>query len=220
VGNLTLADFDAELVAQGWDRFTQAQRKQYLNWGYRDIANKFEWLWEVTPLTVTVNPGTAYLVLNGATPDVPNWSSLEWVFSVTDPYRGKLRSLSQDRFVRQWLPLDLTASQNHGNTDSYIVFENRLYLLPPPQSTRSFEIHYHRSVTDLSANTDKTIMPAEFDPAILLSGLIWCHRRAKEFDAENEAVGALDRMIGDLLTKDQWQDPHQPERVSPDNTWL
>jgi len=220
VGNLTLADFDAELIAQGWSRFEIAQRRRYINWGYKDIAGKFEWLWELSTINITMGVGQFSFTLTGTSPDIPGFSSVEWVLCLDDPRRIKLRPMNRDRFVRQWLPLDLTQAQSRGMPDHYILFENRLYVLPPPQTVCALQVHFRRSVGDLANDNDTTAMPADFDEAVVLASLIRCHRRAKEWDAAAEATTALDGMIGDMLTQEQWQDPNQFERVRPDDSWL
>lgn len=218
-GKWQLQDFDAELVAHGFDRYPVQQRYNYINFAVRDIARQFQWVWEINTVQKAVAPGTPYLTLTGAAPDITNFSSVEYVTLVTDPYRRQLKTMSEDLFVKQWLSRDLTAAVNRSVPSRYIVFANRLYIIPPTQAALTFEIQYRQTPVDMAGLTDVTLLPHDFDELIVLAALERCHRRAKETNAEAEVKAKQGEIINDMLSGETWVDPHRPTRTIPDRTW-
>lgn len=216
-GKLQLQDYDAALVVRGFDNFQQSDRYQMINFGYRQIARKFPYTWQESSSQYVVAPGTFVIDVSGMTPLTPQ--SIEYVTCITDPYRLKLETISQHRFVEKWLDLDLTNPMNQGITAQYIVYQNLIYLLPPPQVQVTFQVYFKKYLADLKLITDTTVMPMVFDEIILDAALVRAHRRAHELTLAADAQARVDDGIEDLLRNDVFQSEELQERVIPDDQW-
>lgn len=222
---MTLADFDAELIARGFDAFTQPTRYRYINWGYRRIARRSRWLWELTSASCPVAVGASGIgawdeAVDGSHP-VGNLKSITKVYITTpSTERAKLRPLSDDEFFEQWFPLDLTIAQNRGDPFGYYWFEDQLYILPPTDTALTVVVHYKQQVTDLAGANDTPITPPDLDEGIVTAALIRCHKRATEISLANQSAGELEEVFSDLATDESFLHEEQPLRVAPDDTWL
>jgi hypothetical protein len=217
MAQMTLGDYDAELIARGFDGFQTIERYRYINWGIEYIANKFPWMWEETTYSFTLAPGTFSVPLAAV---LPNFRSAGRLIGTTVNFQRKLRVADEDDFLEKWLPLDLTQSSFRGEPSQYIVFENTLYVLPPPASSRDFVLHIHQRITDLTAAGQTPVTPPHLDEAVMLAALIRCHRRALEFQEAINVQAQLDDMLDDMRTDEEFTMSEQQDRVRPDNSWL
>lgn len=217
-GQLQLQDYDAALVARGFDGYQPAERTQLINFGYRYIARKYPWAWETATHTFTMNPGDGSILASGASTLGPD--NIEQIFVATDPYRRKLKPLAQDVFEKNWLPLDLTSSANQGVPNYYYVYNGRIYILAPPQSAMSILVYFKSYLMDLVNTTDVPATPQILDEVILDAALVRAHRRAHELQLAAEAQARVDEAIMDMLQDDVWVMAEQQERVVPDDQWL
>lgn len=216
---MQLQDFDAALVARGFDGYQPLERTQLINLGYRYIARKYPYYWELTNQTFVVPA-------NGATISI--WSAgtlgadnITGVYVITDPYRAKLEVMDQQIFEEQWLPLDLTSPQNAQPTPRwYYVYNQQIFLLPPAQGALSVEVFFSQFLPDMVAATDAPITPPILDEVILDAALVRAHRRAHELELANDAQLRVNEAIMDILAHDVWIMAEQQERVVPDNQWL
>lgn len=222
---MTLTDFDDELIARGFDAFTQPTRYRYINWGYQRIARRSRWQWEQTNWQVDLNPGDLGIGAHDEPPDanhpIGNLKSITKVY-VTAPStdRAKLRPLSDDEFFEQWYPLDLNDAQSQGKPHGYYWWEKQLYILPPTQGPITVVVHYKRQATELLSAGDMPITPPDLDEGILTAALIRCHKRASEIQLANQSQGELEEVFTDMATDEDFFEEEQPDRVSPDDTWL
>lgn len=223
-GQKYAVDLVTELQSRGFDGFTPADLLEFVNRGYFHVARKSQWTWERTSDTFTLAPGAAYVTLwPGAGGELPNFRGIENLYVTTAGQRRKLEVLSDDDFFTKWLYKDLTAADSRGEPAGYYVYQNRLYILPPPQGSRDFIANYHQRVTRLTANADATglpITPIHLDEAILTAALIRCHQRANEPTLAAIAQGDLDEFFDDMRDDEENLMEEQPDRVKPDDTWL
>lgn len=217
-GQFQLQDYLAELQARGFDGFSAADLTAYINRGYFHIARRSRWMWEKTDATFVLNPGTPYISLTDGT--LPNFRSLERLLTVTPGQERKLRPLTDDNFARNYLPVDLTATVNQGEPDSYYVYRNRLYVLRPPNAQRTFRAFYTQRVVPLVNPTDVPITPQHLDEAIILGALIRTHKRANEPTLAAIAESDLEEFFDDMRDDEEEMMEEAQDRVLPDNTWL
>ena len=216
-GKLQLQDYTAALSVRGFDSFQPSELTQMVNFGYRDVGRSFPWLWTSTSGSYVINPGSFKIDISSASPLTPD--SIENIVIATDPYRGKLEPMEYHRFQEAWLALDLTSAANQGSTDQYIVYQNAIYLLPPPRVTLTFIVYFKQFLADLVAVTDVPALPQAFDEIILDAALVRAHRRAHELTLAAEAQQRVDNGIMDMLANDVWVMEEQQERVLPDDQW-
>ena len=218
-GKLQLQDYDAALVARGFDGFQPIERTQLINMGYRYIARKYPWAWEEYSDAYTINPGDPPLTLSGATP--LGADNVEGCYVLTNPYRRKLEVMNQNAFERKWLPLDLTDPQNAQPCPSwYYVFNETLYFLAPPQSSIQILVYFKNYLPDMVQPTDVPATPAILDEVILDAALVRCHNRSHELQLAQQAQLRVNEAVMDMLQDDVWTMEEQQERVVPDNQWL
>jgi hypothetical protein len=217
-GQLQLQDYNAALVARGFDSYQPAELTQIINFGYRYIARKFPWAWEQSQQDYTVNPGDPPLLIQGGAP--LSADSVINVDLVTDPYRRKLEPATEDYFRRRWQYQDLVAAKNRGTPARYYVYSGNLYLLPPPQFQVTARVFFHQYLADLVNPTDVPVMPQIYDEVILEAALVRAHRRAHELELAQEVQVRVDEAVSDLLQDDVWNMEELQERVLPDNQWL
>lgn len=217
-GQLQLQDYDAALVARGFDGYQPSERTQLINMGYRYVARKNTSSWEQTIVTQSLSPGGYMLPMSGATPLGADF--IKGIYLMTDPYRRKLDPMDQQAFENQWFPLDLTAATNRSVPNWYYVFEDNIYILAPPQSAMSFSIHLQNYLPDMVAATDIPATPSIYDEVILDAALVRAHRRAHELELAGEAQARINEALMDIQADDVWTMEEQQERVIPDNQWL
>ena len=217
-GKLQLQDYDAALIARGFDGYQQSERYQMINFGYRYIARKFPWSWEETVQSYPINPGTSTISVGGGVPLTID--NLRAIICTTDPYRGHLQPEREDQFLQKWLPLDLTAVQNRGVSFKYFVYTGNIYLLPPPQVAMTFQVYFRQFLPDMVNPTDEPVTPQLLDEVVMDAALVRCHRRAHELQLAQEAQMRVDEALQDMLADDVWKMEEQQDRVLPDNQWL
>jgi hypothetical protein len=217
-GKLQLQDYDAALVARGFDGYQPAERYQLINFGYRYIARKYPWAWENAVQNFVVNPGDAPLTVAGAS--TLGADNINQVLITTDPYRRKLMVMKQSVFEKNWLPLDLTSSANRGIPNYYYVENGNIYILAPPQSQMTVQVYFVNFLPDMVNLTDVPVTPQVLDEVILDASLVRAHRRAHELQLAQEAQVRVDEAVMDMLQDDVWTMAEQQERVLPDDQWL
>jgi len=217
-GKLQLQDYDAALIARGFDAFQQSERYQMINFGYRDVANAMPYSWEESYQDFAIAPGTFSIAVASASPLTP--SSIETIVITTDPYRRVLIPETDDqRFKRKWLYQDLTATAIRGQTAKYYVWQSTIYLLPPPQLQTTYRVFFHQWLPDMVGITDVTALPQAFDEVILDAALVRCHRRAHELSLAADAQGRVNSAIDGMLQNDVWVMEELQERTLPDDQW-
>lgn len=217
-GKLQLQDYDLALTARGFDGYQPSERYQMINFGYRYIARQYPWSWEQAQYTFAIAAGQGPVAIAGASTLGPD--NINQVFIITDPYRRKLKPLSEDVFEKVWLPLDLTSLSNAGIPNYYYVFNGMLYILAPPQSAMSVLVYFQNFLPDMVSATDVPVTPQVLDEVILDAALVRCYRRAHELQLAQETQMRIDEAIMDMLADDQWLMAEQQDRVLPDDQWL
>lgn len=217
-GQLQLQDYDAALVARGFDGYQPSERTQMINQGYRYIARKNTSAWEQAVVTQSLAPGAYSLPMAGTS--LLGADNIGGIYLLTNPYRRKLAVMDQGVFEEQWLPQDLTLAANQSIPSWYYVFENSIYILPPPSLTVSLSIHFQSFLPDMVNLTDVPVTPQIYDEVILDAALVRAHRRAHELELAGEAQGRINEALQDILADDVWTMAEQQERVIPDNQWL
>jgi|SRR5215471_2961634 len=216
---MQLQDYDAALVARGFDGYEPDERKQIINHGYRYVSRKYSWAWEQWHRVFTINPGDGPISMQGASPIGAD--NITGAYVLTDPYRRKLLVMRQEVFERKWFPLDLTDPQNAQAAPSYYyVFNEEIYILAPVQMPVDVLIYFKNYMPDMVADTDTPVTPQIMDEMILDASLVRAHRRAHEIDLAQDAQSRVDEAVMDMLQDDVWTMEEQQERVLPDNQWL
>jgi hypothetical protein len=213
VARLNLSSFDGELIARGFSGFAPEDRYRYINWGYYHVARASRWYWEKTDIDFTVAVGASTFTL----PDT--FKTLEALMVVTADHRVKLNPTTEQDFLINWLPLDLSSTANQGEPGTYYVWGSTLYVLPPPNASRDFTAYIYQRVAELEDGPDKPITPPDHDEAILLGALIRCHTRANQPELAREARMQLEEQFDIALTEDNWRNQEEQERVEPDTSW-
>jgi hypothetical protein len=227
-GQLQFNDYDQELIYAGFDAISPNRRARWINFGYRRVANRFPWLWESTSADVVLSPGDFAIGFadnaNVAGPkDIVGFRTLDRLYIISPNYEQRLQPMSDDRFTFDWAPFDLSVSQKRGEPCWYHIADNKLYVLPPPQGSRTFRVKYKRRVTDLSNTTpgvtDTPITPQHLDEGILMAIFSHAHKRVHEIQLASVAEADLGDWFTQMLIDDDWQDEYYPERIQPDDTW-
>jgi hypothetical protein len=209
-----LQDYDAALVARGFDGYQPTERYQMINMGYRYIARKNTSSWEQSAHVYVVNPGDPPITVAGASG--LGADNISQAAIVSSPYQRKLRVMRQEVFEEEWLP----GPTKPGTPRWYYVFEGYVFILPQPNAVMSIEIWYQQFLPDMVALTDVPVTPQIYDEVILDAALVRAHRRAHELELAGEAQGRINEALQDILADDVWTMAEQQERVLPDDQWL
>jgi hypothetical protein len=219
-GKYYLSDYIAELQARGFDGFSQGDLTTFVNRGYFHVARRSQWLWEQTTDALTMTPGTFQFPLWPAVGgELPYVKSVDKVVVTTAGQQRRLKVMDDDQFWPN-LGLDLTATSNQGEPSQYYIFNQAIYILPPPSASRAFLVYYHQRVAALANPNDQPITPQHLDEAIILASLIRCHRRANEPSLAAVVETDLEEIFDDMRDDEELMMGEQLDRVSPDNTWL
>ena len=209
---MNLEDFDAEIVARGFDGFDPGHRIRYINWGYFHVARASRWYWEKTTLSFTLNPGEFKF-------DLPaTFKSLVALVKTTAGQQMRVTTTTQEDFLDNWYSLDLTLTDHQGEPDQYFEWDSSLYILPPPSAARGFSANIYQRVVELGSG-DTPITPPDQDEAILLSALIRCHTRANQIDLARDSRMQLEEQFDIALTEDEFRSGEELERTQPDQGW-
>lgn len=224
-GQYFLDDYVAELRAMGFDGYSPADLETYINRGYFYVARKSLWYWEQTTDVFTVTPGSFGPILWPASSgELPLFRSLDRLYISSAGRQDRLTVVDERKFFDSWLPKDLTAAASRGTPESYYVWNQQLYVLPPPASSTDFLAYYHRRVAALThavpGVSDLPITPVHLDEAILKAAKLRCHQRAQELSlAQSEAVD-LAEVFDDMSDDDSEIMDELQQRVTPDDQWL
>jgi hypothetical protein len=220
-GKFYFSDYVVELKARGFDGFSDADLKVLINRGYFAVARKSRWEWERQIDTFTLAPGAMPLALWPTVGgEMPYFRSLDKLYVTTFGQRKRLKVALDDDFFVNWLALDLTASSARGEPIYYYIYENQLYVLPPPVTSRDFIAHYHRRMVALAGDMDQPITPQHLDEAIVVASLIRCHQRSNEVNLASMAQMDLEEFFDDMRDDEEKYMEEQPSRVRPDDSWL
>jgi hypothetical protein len=220
-GQYLLADYDQELLDAGFDAIPQPRRFRWINFAYNKVASKFPWTWEKTIVSLTMQPGTSYFTTTGATPDLPSFRAVDYVYNTTANHRGKLDHLDNEAlFFEQYLALDLAAAANRGTPQFYYLYNQRLYLLAPPSVASTFDIHIHQRINQLVAPGDMPITPEYIDEAILMVVFSEAHKGVHELGLAAQRDADFQEWLDMMKTDDDWDQLESQERTVPDDTWL
>ena len=214
-GQFQLQDYLAELQNRGFDGFTAADLTTYINRGYFHVASKSQWMWEQTTQALTIAPGASYALLSAIT----NFRSLDKLVVTTAGQTRVLKPMTDERFY-SYLAKDLTLATYRSEPMGYYIYQNRLYVLPPPATSRDFLAYYHQRVNPLVLVTDVPLTPQHLDEAIILASLIRCHRRANEPTLAALVEQDLDEFFDNMRDDESELMEEYQDRVKPDNTWL
>lgn len=223
-GKYLLNDFDQELVDAGFDSIPQVRRLRWINFAYNRIASEFPWLWEQAIIPFTINPGEYYAEIVGATPDISRFRTIDHLYVTTDGHRSKLKRLDDDdAFFEDWLSQDLTSVAIRAEPTWYRIYSQRLYILPPPASVRTFDAHVHQRISQLTTTSpgtsDNPLTPQYLDQAIMLAAYAEAHKRVYEIQLAAQSEADLGSWLDQMRVDEEWQEPEMQERVEPDNTW-
>lgn len=213
---MTLDEFKAELRARGFDGFGDTDLTRYVNFAGRDIARLTRPMWEQQVWSVTLSAGASTVAFT----DLPQIKSVDRVYGTTTGYRRKLTALDENTFFQQWMPQDLTQASNRSEPYAYYVWHNEVWILPPAQNDRGFDIHGRAKWTDLAVGTDLPVTPVELDEMILLATLVRCHSRSQEPDRAMDSMAQLQALIDTVADIDDTTMYEEPERTEPDRSWL
>lgn len=154
MGYMTLADFRTDVQSTLGSRgLANATLDRYINFGYLDVtgAMNFEILNSENSLSTTINQ--QYV-------DAPsNLISIKMIRNVNS---GK---------PLIWIPLEelfRRPSVPTAQMDSWHLFGSRVYLRPTPNAVYSLNAFCKKSPTRLTAVGDVSVLPHEFDTAILM----------------------------------------------------
>jgi len=218
-GQFQLNDYLAEMDNRGFDGFSVGDQTTYVNRGYFHVAKHSQWYWEQTSDAFTVDPGAYGPQLWPTGTELPRFRSLDKLVVTTAGQTKRLKPLSDDEFYRT-LSVDLTLPQYRGEPAGYYIFNQQLYILPPPVQSRSFLAYYHQRVVPLVNPTDVPITPQHLDEAIMMAALIRCHRRSSELTLAQNLENDLEAFFDDMRDDETMMMGEEVERTSPDNSWL
>lgn len=219
-GQLFFEDFISELQARGFDGFSVADLGTFVNRAYFAVARKAKWEWEETTDTFTIAPGASSVNLWPTVGgELPNFRSLDRLYSTTAGHEKKMVILKRDRFFTDWLSLDLTAVARRAEPTNYYVYERKLYVIPPPASSRDFIAHYHQRVSILT-NGQVPLTPVYLDEAIVDAARVRAHTRSNEPAFAKLAREDLEEQFDDMRDDEEQRLAEEPTRTTPDTSWL
>jgi hypothetical protein len=220
-GQFQLQDYVNELRQRGFDGFSNADLKTFVNRGYFHVARKAPWYWEQDTDSFTIPQGSHTASLwPSVGGELPYFMSLDKLYMTTAGKEMRLKPLSDGEFFENWLYKDLNNAQMRGEPVGYYVFEGKLYILPPPVGDRTFRAHFHRQVAPMVQDSDVPLTPASLDEAIILAALIRAHKRANEPTLVAVTQAELEEFFDDMRDDEEMRMTEQPDRMLPDNTWL
>jgi len=224
-GKYLLDDFDQELIDAGFDAIPQVRRYRWINFAYNRIASEFPWTWEKAIIPFTLAAGEYYADIVGTGPDIPNFHTIDHLYlTIPANLRNKLKRLDDDDyFYENWLAQDLTSASVRATPVWYRIEDQRLYILPPPPGSYTFEAHVHQRTSQLTktapGTTDNPLTPQYLDEAIMIAAFSEAHKRVYELQLAAQDEVDLGSWIDQMRIDEEWQETELQERVSPDNTW-
>lgn len=212
MAKLTVVTLNEELKKRGFSAWTDDERVRYINWGYQRVAMFSRADWEETSTDTSVAVGAFSVDI---TTMIPNLRDVIAVVITTTDKQARLKPMSEDDFFRLWLPYDLTLSDRRGEPEYYYVWDDKLYILPPPSGARAIRVTYHQKVVEVSLGAPTFITPQYLDEAITLATLVICHMRKLEWESAKIARAQLQEFFGIALAEDAANMQEQQERVIP-----
>jgi len=220
-GKYYMSDFIADLQQRGFDALAPAELNAIVNRAYFAVAKKSRWEWEKTKTAFTLDPGQFQVsVACVSTSDLPNFRSLDRLYMTTAGVEKKLLLMKEEVFVTNYLNLDLTRPEHRNEPSQYFVFDEQLYVLNPPASTRAFLAYYFQRPTWITDDFDHFVTPQHLDEAIIDASRVRAHTRVNEPALAMAARSDLEEAFDDMRDDEEEEMQEYQERTSPDNTWL
>jgi len=183
MGDYTYADFKERLTRELWQRDDiSALVGPWINAAYMDLGtrNRFWELkipinFEFPELNVTASTTTA-----DGTPYVNRPAELLHLYTVFDNTNNrKLDKMSPREYFSK---TDRSTTAAEGQPTNWTRYGTYLYLWPTPAAAYSLSIYYRRRPAMLSAETDKTVLGAEWDEPTLKLAVIQSLMRLKQYE--------------------------------------
>lgn len=219
MGDMTLADFEAELKVRGFDGYSSVERYRYIQWGYEAVVR----LLDVDKLSVTESVAlSAGDYQADLTTELTNVSSIDRV-SINVGNGKNLQLLAEWDFLDNWLPLDLSLASLRGTPLYYTVYQNKLWILPPPDTAYTIKVTHYKAGEKLDTATPSSttpLTPRELDPAILSGALAWCHKRANQWELALAEEQFMEKVALEYLAQQEFQESEGDTRFKvPDPAW-
>lgn len=167
----TYVELRTELAARGFDYLNATRLGNFINQGYTDICEAEDW-----PFLEASTSGTAPKVIT-------DLRTIEYV--VDSSNLNKLRPL--DRRNLTDYAVDLTVA---GTADYYYTTAGTTVNVYPADTTSTFNVHYWKVPTDLSADSDTPLIPSRFRSLIVDCAVIYAY---EDDDEGAQADGAKSR---------------------------
>jgi len=186
-GSSTLSDILKRVRAHLGENYSEewkdTELKYWINQAVKRIANEADWWWaQVSPETVNAISGTTSYSLDN------NLKKISQVLDVTDSdHKQELDFVRYDRYN-----LNDTANNLKG---TYSLEKSSLII--KVDSNTTIEVKYYRYPPNLVEDDDQTIVPIEFDDAIVY----WAVARGREQEEELKQAEYFDARYREVMDK-------------------
>lgn len=154
-----------------------AKRLSYINQAYNDIMRRRVWWFTEASSTFNSVAAKAYYTSSDGVPT--NIRTIIELRFNNVPYQ----QITQEEAIKS------PSIPYSGYSQSYFIFANNLYFVPPIASsvTNGIAIKYYKTHTELASNSDTIIIPDHFSDALV--AYAWARTIAKESERGSAADG-------------------------------
>lgn len=217
--SITIAELISELKLRGFEGFSNTELTRYIDWAWREVLRKTNWEFEHKQANVVVTPPTYRIYWRDIGQPNPDqfFKDLIRLEEITEGAKKELEPINTNDFFDRWASQDLDNTENRGDpTEYYNHFENFIYLLPPPDTERTYRVYYWEYVGTAGAALDRLMLDG-WDEILLCGAEARGHYRARQPEFGRLAEDKFNQLIIERYVQQEMRNENLPERV--DSPW-
>jgi hypothetical protein len=207
--SITMQELLEELKLRGFEGFSQTELTRYVDWAWREVLRKTNWEFEHRISEVAVSPPDYQIGWD----EPAFFKDLIRLMEVTEDARKELSPISEEEFYSDWAAIDFPSAERRGDPTEYFNhFDKNIYLLPPPDSARTYRI-YHWQYVGTGEQALAEGMLEGWDEILLCGAEARGHYRARQPEFGQIAEAKFNELIIERFVQQEMRNENLPERV-------
>lgn len=188
---MNLGQLKTRLQARGYGADTPDEQTELLNVAYEDLLSRERWPFLEATDTATFTADQAYLDIASTITDLGVVDAVRLTDAAGVPITVEP---IRDQEMRELL---------HQSSDSstpavWSYYSDLLWVYPTPNQAYVAQVDYIKTVDALSADSDTTVVPDQFDDALVLGALVEIAQRERDWSAHDRAQTRYEKRLYEM----------------------
>jgi hypothetical protein len=207
---LTFKTIQDRVITYGFGEADRTNIKGWINVRYSDIVGRRRWSWLSEQLTLnTVTGQSNYSIATLTTNTFSRHGRLQST-QLTAPDPVFVDMMSMDDWAASRNIGDLTT---RGVPEFYGLWDGELWFWPVPAAVYSYTWKFYKTYTELSADGDIPLVPANFSNVLVIGALAEAAQRDRDPELYALRSAEFERKINEMIGADRSQQEETPRRA-------